>query len=488
MPRLKEHAIFLASLAFVLLNVALMAAEFYWLSLLPIALLLLWAMFTAVDRLLFFIAFATPLSINLEELDIGGIGVSLPTEPLMVGLTLLFLLRSVLERGLIDKALLRHPITRIILLQTAWMAICILPSSMPVVSLKSMLARGWFITTMFLMLSVVFTDRTRMQRFIWSYLGGLVVVITYTLIHHAQFDFAHDPAHWVMTPFFKDHTSYGAIIAFFLPFSLASLLRPGYTGWQRSLIVLVFGLLVTGLVFSYTRAAWLSLLGALGVFLIIRLKVPLWALGVGAVVLGGLYWMNAEQITIALERNRVESSDDLGEHVRSISNISSDASNLERINRWNSALRMFMERPVFGWGPGTYMFQYAPFQASEDRTIISTNFGEGGNAHSEYLGPLSEQGLPGLGLMVALVLASLVVGIRLHRRMPTGHDRQLVMVVVLGLVTYYLHGALNNFLDTDKASVPFWAFTLILVHFDLKYPTEAMGRTTSLSEVSESGT
>lgn len=488
MPRLKEHAIFLASLAFVLLNVALMAAEFYWLSLLPIALLLLWAMFTAVDRLLYFIAFATPLSINLEELDIGGIGVALPTEPLMVGLTLLFLLRSVLERGLIDKALLRHPITRIILLQLAWMAICILPSSMPVVSLKSMLARGWFITTMFLMLSVVFTDRTRMQRFIWSYLGGLVVVITYTLIHHAQFDFAHDPAHWVMTPFFKDHTSYGAIIAFFLPFSLASLLRAGYTGWQRSLIVLVFALLVTGLVFSYTRAAWLSLLGALGVFLIIRLKVPLWALGVGAVVLGGLYWMNAEQITIALERNRVESSDDLGEHVRSISNISSDASNLERINRWNSALRMFMERPVFGWGPGTYMFQYAPFQASEDRTIISTNFGEGGNAHSEYLGPLSEQGLPGLGLMVALVLASLVVGIRLHRRMPTGHDRQLVMVVVLGLVTYYLHGALNNFLDTDKASVPFWAFTLILVHFDLKYPTEAMGRTTSLSEVSKSGT
>jgi O-antigen ligase len=472
MPRLKEHAVFLASLAFVLLNVALMAAEFYWLSLLPVALLLIWAMFTAVDRLLYFIAFATPLSINLEELDIGGIGVSLPTEPLMVGLTLLFVLKFCLEPGLVDRSLLHHPLTRIILFQTAWMAICILPSSMPLVSLKSFLARGWFITTMFLMLSAVFTGRSRMQRFIWSYLGGLVVVIVYTLIHHAQFDFAHDPAHWVMTPFFKDHTSYGAIIAFFLPFVLASLFRSGYTGWQRLLIVVVFGLLVAGLVFSYTRAAWLSLAGALGLFFIIRLKVPLWALGMGAVVLGGLYWVNAEQITIALERNREESSDDLGEHVRSISNISSDASNLERINRWNSAMRMFMERPVFGWGPGTYMFQYAPFQASEDRTIISTNFGEGGNAHSEYLGPLSEQGLPGLGLMLALVVASLVVGIRLHRRMPPGHDRQLVMVVILGLVTYYLHGALNNFLDTDKAAVPFWAFTLILVLFDLKYPVQ----------------
>lgn len=482
MPRLKEHTIFLASLAFVLLNVVLMAGEFYWLSALPIVLLLVWAMFTAVDRLLYFIAFATPLSINLEELDIGGIGVSLPTEPLMVGLTVLYLLRLAMDGSILDRSVLKHPITQIMLFQTAWMALCAFTSSMPVVSLKALVARIWFITTMYLMLSAVFTDRTKMQRFIWSYLAGLVIVITYTLIHHAQFDFAHDPAHWVMTPFFKDHTSYGAIIAFFLPFALASLVQSGYTGWQRLLIVVVFALLVTGLIFSYTRAAWLSLIGALGLFLVIRLRVPLWSLGAGVVVLGGLYWLNAEQITIALERNREESSDDLGEHVRSISNISSDASNLERINRWNSAVRMFMERPITGWGPGTYMFQYAPFQASEDRTIISTNFGEGGNAHSEYLGPLSEQGLPGLALMLALVVASLVIGIKLHRRMPPGSERRLVMVALLGLVTYYLHGALNNFLDTDKASVPFWAFTLILVHFDLKYPA-----TTTTADVSASG-
>ena len=35
-----------------------------------------------------------------------------------------------------------------------------------------------------------------------------------------------------------------------------------------------------------------------------------------------------------------------------------------------------------------------PFQDASDLTIISTNFGDGGNAHSEYLGPLSEQGIP----------------------------------------------------------------------------------------------
>jgi len=46
-------------------------------------------------------------------------------------------------------------------------------------------------------------------------------------------------------------------------------------------------------------------------------------------------------------------------------------------------------------------------------------------------------------------------------------------------VTYYLHGALNNFLDLDKASVPFWAFTTMIVLFDLKYPKASMEEVTA---------
>jgi hypothetical protein len=34
---------------------------------------------------------------------------------------------------------------------------------------------------------------------------------------------------------------------------------------------------------------------------------------------------------------------------------------------------------------------------------------------------------------------------------------------VVGLISYYIHGFLNNFLDTDKASVPVWGFMAILV-------------------------
>lgn len=473
---LKANWILITSVLFVLVNSLLVAREIYWFNLVPVVLLVVWAMITSVDRLLIFIAFVTPLSINLEELEIGGIGVSLPTEPMLVGVMLLFLLKLVLERNVIDARVWRHPITWVILAQLGWMLITIVPSTMPVVSMKHFVARMWFVTTMFFLATRLFEDGRKMHTFIWAYLGGLAIVVIYTLINHAQYGFAHDPAHWVMSPFFKDHTSYGAIIAFFVPFMITALWLPGYSRTKRGLMVMLLMLLLVGLVFSFTRAAWLSLAGALAVYLVMRLRVPVWALLALVVVSGGVYLANEEQITLALERNREESSDNLGEHVKSMSNISSDASNLERINRWNSALRMFKDRPVFGWGPGTYMFQYAPFQASADRTIISTNFGSQGNAHSEYLGPLAEQGLPGLLLMLLLVVVTSVRVLELYKRMPAGGDKQLLAALFLGLVTYYMHGVLNNFLDIDKASIPFWAFTAMIVMLDLKYPPAAKRR------------
>ncbi|MBR2770471.1 MAG: hypothetical protein IKD78_00410, partial [Bacteroidales bacterium] len=43
------------------------------------------------------------------------------------------------------------------------------------------------------------------------------------------------------------------------------------------------------------------------------------------------------------------------------------------------------------------------------------------------------------------------------------------LAAIVGLFTYYFHGVLNDFLDTDKASVPFWGFTALLVAIDVYY-------------------
>jgi len=114
------------------------------------------------------------------------------------------------------------------------------------------------------------------------------------------------------------------------------------------------------------------------------------------------------------------------------------------------------------------MFKYAPYQLSYQRTIISTNFGEVGNAHSEYLGPLSEQGILGLVLMLTLVFTTLYYAVNLYRKSTDRNVKIIVLSATIGLITYYVHGLMNNFLDTDKLSALFWAYTAIIVVFDIQ--------------------
>jgi O-antigen ligase len=168
-----------------------------------------------------------------------------------------------------------------------------------------------------------------------------------------------------------------------------------------------------------------------------------------------------------LEQNSTDSSANLTEHISSMTNISTDASNLERINRWQSAIAMFKEKPLFGWGPGTYAMNYAPFQLTGQRTIISTNAGDGGNAHSEYLGALSESGMPGMISFMLIIIVVLYTAINAYTRTSNKKLKTLLLASITALVTYYTHSFLNNFLDTDKVAIPFWGFTAIIVAIDI---------------------
>jgi len=144
---------------------------------------------------------------------------------------------------------------------------------------------------------------------------------------------------------------------------------------------------------------------------------------------------------------------------------------MERINRWKCAFRMFLEKPITGFGPGTYMFLYAPFQHSEDRTKISTNAADLGNAHSEYLGLLADAGLIGSLSFIAILITVLVVGFNLYNRTKNELTKETVLFLLLGLITYYLHAFLNDFLDMDKIASLFWGFIAIIVMFDIKDKT-----------------
>jgi len=437
----------------------------YYFALVPFALTLVFMAFFQLEKLMWFIVFTTPLSLNLENLEVGGIGMYLPTEPLMFGVMVLYFLRLLLQTK-IDKKLVYHPVTIAILFNLIWIFITSLTSSMPIVSFKFLLARLWFVVCFYFLATQLFKKIKNYKTFFWAYIIPLSFIIVYTVIRLAGYNFEEKPAHWVMEPFYKDHTSYGAILAIYYPI-LFLFIGKSYKSYIKVLSYVLIGIFSLGIILSYTRAAWVSLLAAFVLYLIYKFKIRFSVLATITVVGGIILFLSWGSLMQNLERNNQDSSDNLSEHVESISNVTTDASNLERLNRWSSAWRMFKERPFFGWGPGTYVFQYAPFQLSNEQTIISTNAGENGNAHSEYIGPLAESGFIGTLSVLFVIIMVYYRGSLLYHKLPKGELKNVVLTVLLALFTYIVHGFLNNYLDTDKASVPFWGLIALIVAIDI---------------------
>ena len=463
----RQVIFFLLAMALVVANGYAIIREFPAIQLITVAAVGLYVVFFHTDWAMYLIAFSTPFSIIISSKSIH-LGLSLPSEALMILVTMIFLARILYDLR-VDRKFLKHPISIAIFVYLGWMLITCLTSVRPVISIKFFASKIWFITSCYwFFMQMVDDDLKNAVRYFNCYAAGLSILVLIVTYMHALSGFDEHYAHYVMSPFYNDHTAYGAALAFMLPISVGFTFLPGNRWPQRIFYIVVSLILLMGFYLSFSRAAWLSLVGAVGVLVILKLRIKLSWIVSGGLVIGLLLFFYADDILYKMSRNSQESSGDFVEHIQSMSNISTDASNMERINRWTAAFGMIQERPVFGWGPGTYQFEYAPFQQGYYRTLISTDFGDGGNAHSEYIGPCAETGFPGMFTVIAIVVTFLICGIRTYIRTEDKTLKIISLCMTLALVSYYIHGFLNNFLDTDKLSVLVWAAMAVIAVCDLK--------------------
>lgn len=483
---IKRNRGLLAALLLTALFIVAEAEVMYWkggiaTALVPLALLVVWLFYVRLETGLLLMALLTPFAINVALMP--GMELSMPVEPMMILFSFFFLFRILVAHNY-DLRILRHPVSALLLASLAWWVVTSCTSRLPWVSFKYFLSRLWFVIPFYFAAVQIFHNRERIAQFYWAYAIGLGIVIliatTKTLGNFSDLQTLHR----VMRPFYNDHTAYGCAIALMLPAAFYFLgvketgdkeIRQKRQPWYRLtslspyllISIILIALLCTGLLFSYCRAAWISVVAAAGIYVLVRMgmkvkwMVLLFGLGVG------LFFVYQSDVLYKLGKNHQDSSYTLADQVKSISNISTDASNVERLNRWASAMRLWKESPVFGVGPGTYQFLYGSYQKSYQLSTISTNAGDLGNAHSEYIGPMTEQGLPGVLLVVALFLTTFATGVRVYRTAKDPAVGRMALAFTLSLFTYYVHGVFNNFLDTDKLSVPFWAFTAVVVALDL---------------------
>lgn len=400
-------------------------------------------------------------------------------------------------RNRIDLRMLRDPI---VLLVLGWLAVnffAAITSTMPLVSFKAGLVKMSYIVVFFLLPVTRRVDDTRFQPwrslklYAWSFLG----VVVFSLVNEGKIGFDRTGAGFASFPFYPDHTIYSAALTYVL-FIFMGMAPDDLGRGRRSrgwISTCLFLFLLVALYLTFCRAAWVAVLAVVPVLLLVLLGAKRWMMvtivvsaGLAASLFGPGYLRKEGASTVdsnVPHAGAVES-------VRSLTNITTDASNRERLNRWSCAYRMFKDRPWSGFGPGTFQFKYVDYQKPDEITflsltgpmdpeLISSAWHHGrfvyvrgnpqlfylslGSAHSEYLLTLSEAGILSFllfaGMLVSILLILFPPGQQSNYR---GRCDQRT-AVALGLLAYFVHAIFNNYLDDCRIAFLFWTSLALLV-------------------------
>lgn len=440
--------------------------EFYTVLMLPVILIGSCLLLLSLDKILIIIAFCTPFSVKVF---FGDSGINILSEPLMLMMMFVFFIK-LFEKKFIDKALFKQPLTLAVLFNLGWLLITVLTSTLPFISFKFFLARLWCVVTGFFWGSVLFKDVKKIKAFLLAFGLGLTVVIFYTTYNHYGIGFNQDDGNKVMKPLMDDHTVYGAVCSIVLLYSLVLLIykNASQTFIERTLALFIVGCTSIAVFLSYSRAAWLSLIFAVAFYFILLFKIKFKTLLISLLLIVSVAFIYQDDVYQKIRFNKAASGKSITNDIKSISNVRNDESNVERLNRWEAGWRMFKERPFFGFGPGTYQFKYSGYQRAHEMTSISSTTGTMGGIHSEYFGPMVESGI--IGLLSTLFLFGIFIKTTMETFYQTKNReiKMLSLAILLGLVSYFIHGFMNNFLEQDKAAVIFWAILGMCSSLQLK--------------------
>ena len=467
-PHYSKKSLYL--LLTLLLMGALASSVYEWGSILVLLGVVLFALLlkgTDTFQKLYFLAISLSIYVVLPG---GNTGLMLPSE-LMIGIIFVFTVFNALTNNKLNITLFDHPSSFSLLLLWLGLVIASITSNLPIVSIKALLVFTAFLVVFYFqwLLSSENNRQEKIMTMLHYYFIGLLIVVLITVFKHAGSGFERSQAMYVCPPFFSDHTLYGCCLAFFMPLSFYWYKTSSYKVFYFcSFLLISFAIFLT-----YSRAVWLSLLAVLVLYYILHLKISFKRLTLSLSALLLLFIVFQDSAVGFLSGNRSDSKArkaQVSDQLQSVTNISTDVSNLERINRWKSALVMFSQKPLTGYGPGTYQFNFIPFQREEDMTKISVRYasnhfsqGMGGTAHSQFLLYAAESGIFVVLAFIATLLFTLREGFSLYYNSTDEKEKLLVKALLGGYITFVFHSFFNNFLDIDKAASLFLLFNAAII-------------------------
>ena len=260
-----------------------------------------------------------------------------------------------------------------------WMSVTTIFAAQPEESMV-----WWERTTKILLMAlatlVLMQNRERIHALVWV----IAVSVGYYGVKGAFWFFTSAGGGWVFGPggsFIADNTSLALALIMIIPL-LRYLQTISAILWVRCGLAMAGLLCVVSIIGSYSRGAFLAA-SAMILMLVMRSRrrLLLGALAIGVAMAVGLY---------APER--------WVERMQSIANFQEDASAMGRLQAWEFAINLALDRPFVGGG----------FRAFDDPNLWS-RFAPGGSIprayHSIYFQMLGDHGFVGLGIFLLLGLA-----------------------------------------------------------------------------------
>jgi hypothetical protein len=214
----KEYALseklfwFFAALSLLSIFTALVTDVLYLVAV-PFAVIFFYLVIVDFRLIYYLLMLFVPLSI---EVQLGSLGTDLPTEPLVVGLMLVFIIQVIAKKN-DNFEFYRHPIIWLLALYYFWMLFSTAFSANFMVSFKQFLAKTWFITVFVFMTGQLNRTEKQVKTLFWVILMPNLFGIAWVLYHFKAYFFSFEYVNEAMTPFYRNHVNYAAILTLFFP-------------------------------------------------------------------------------------------------------------------------------------------------------------------------------------------------------------------------------------------------------------------------------
>ena len=260
--------------------------------------------------------------------------------------------------------------------------------------------------------------------------------------------------YWVRTPRFGgwiygpyvNHNHYAGLMEMLAPVPMVYAFSRYAHGWKKWLAAAAAAFMGASIFLSGSRGGMTAFALELAVFFYFlfrertRNRIAMLLGAFLLVTLASIVWIGGSEVSTRISSLADYKHPDLNADIRL------------KIDR--DALHMIAQRPLLGWGLGTFADVYPQFRSFYTNSLVN-------QAHNDYLQTMIETGILGFAVAVWLLVAVIRPALRKIRNWPSDVNGIMTLAALLGISGILVHSLFDFNLEIPANAMLFYALCTV---------------------------